>query len=120
RVTHAHAGEQALAPARILRTARPVKLDARRSQGERADTSHGVTGVEAQVHDHLLDLRDVADDLERPVRFAPQTDELGAQDPAQRLQPSARSRVEVGARLVEGLATNELEQLPSQVRGALG
>ena len=87
---------------------------------EPAAIGHGVAGVDGEIDDHLLELRDV--DLDRPQIAAVHQIELDllADQPAQQHGEIAERVAEMQHLRAQRLPARERQQLPHQRRGAGG
>ncbi len=99
---------------------RPVEHDLLRLEREPAARGHGVAGVEAQVHDDLVDLGAVGQHVRQLERGHEVDFDAFGQQPPQQLNECVDAGVEVERFELERLFAGQGEQLPGDAGGAVG
>ncbi len=103
----------------ILRIGR-VQEDIARLDGQFAALRHGIAGIDRQIHQHLLDLPRVRQDVAQIGSGLRNQVQVFADHPTQHVVEIQDQRVEIEHARLDRLFTCKGEQLVSESRGALG
>src|SRR5439155_15948334 len=97
-----------------------VQLDVRRLDRQPSAARHRVASVDRQIEDDLLDLSGIRPDAPEALVAADRELDVLPEQPSQKWLDRADHRAQIDDLGLENLLAAEGEQLPRQLRGALG